>query len=70
MYLAFWGIFSVVVFCHILYDEIRLYGKMNLGFEMSDIITLDGMHVGRMYGTIPPEPLTISFDGVIIYFVM
>jgi hypothetical protein len=37
IYLASSGIFSVVVFCLILYDDIRLYGKLNLGFELSTI---------------------------------
>jgi hypothetical protein len=45
MYLASMGIFSVVVFCHELYDDIQLYGTMNLGFELSATVALDGMHV-------------------------
>ena len=32
MYLASLGIFSFVVFCLILYDDIQLYGKTNLEF--------------------------------------
>jgi hypothetical protein len=70
VYLTSLCIFSVVVFCLILYDDIQLYGKMNLGFELSTIMALDGMHVGSIYGTIPPGPLIISFDGKIIYFVI